>query len=196
MTEGEETPVLQFETPTSFMICGPTNSGKATFVKRLLENASVMFKEPPSCMWYSYGSVWQPVFTEMQHSIDNIYFHKGIPSREDLAEICGGNNRHFICVLNDLLHQIVDDVWAKELICMSSHHLNCNVCLIGHNIFEKGKVMRTLSLNVHYYSLFENRRDSEQLVRFGRQAFPHKAKYFLDPTKRPHLRGTVIFWLI
>ena len=42
----DETPVLQLETPT--MVCGPTNSGKTTFVKRLLENASVMFKEAPT----------------------------------------------------------------------------------------------------------------------------------------------------
>jgi len=44
----EETPVLQFETPTTIMVCGPTNSGKTTFVKRLLEHASVMFKEAPT----------------------------------------------------------------------------------------------------------------------------------------------------
>jgi len=173
-------PVLQLESPTSCMICGPTNSGKTTFVKRLLEHAAVMFKEPPFCTLYCYGSVWQPIFTEMQRSIKNITFHKGIPSRDDLMEIRGDSRDHFICVLDDLLHELANNVWAQELICVSSHHLNATICVLGHTIFEKDKVMRTLSLNIHYFVLFENRRDSEQLLRFGRQVFPHKAKYFLD----------------
>jgi len=83
----DETPVLQLETPTTIMVCGPTNSGKTTFVKRLLENASVMFKEAPTYILYCYGSVWQTIFTEMQRSIERILFHEGIPSKEDLIEI-------------------------------------------------------------------------------------------------------------
>lgn len=39
----EEPTPLQIETPTSFMICGPINSGKSWFVKKLLENAHLMF---------------------------------------------------------------------------------------------------------------------------------------------------------
>lgn len=176
----DETPVLQFETPTSIMVCGPTNSGKTTFIKRLLENAPLMFKEVPSYIMYCYGSVWQPIFSEMQRSIDGIIFHKGVPSKEDLVEVRGDDTRHMICVLDDLLHDLANNQLAQELVCVSSHHLNMTVCLVGHNIYEKGKVMRTLSLNIHYYILFENRRDSEQILRFGRQVFPHKGKYFLD----------------
>ncbi|CAC5358259.1 unnamed protein product [Mytilus coruscus] len=176
----DETPVLQFETPTSIMVCGPTNSGKTMFIKRLLENAQLMFKNVPSYILYCYGSVWKPICTEMQRSIDGIMFHEGIPSKEDLMEARGDDRRHMICVLDDLLHDLANDRWAQELICVSSHHLNITVCLVGHNIYEKGKVMRTLSLNMHYYILFENRRDSEQILRFGRQVFPHKGKYFLD----------------
>lgn len=176
----EETPVLQFETPTTIMACGPTNSGKTTFVKRLLEHASVMFKEAPTYILYCYGSVWQPVFTEMQHSIESVVFHEGVPSKEDLMEIRGDDRRHMICVLDDLLQDLANDKWAQELVCVSSHHLNITICVLGHNIYEKGKVMRTMSLNIHYYVIFENRRDPEQLHRFGRQVFPNKGKYFID----------------
>lgn len=117
---------------------------------------------------------------EMQRSIKNITFHKGILNRDDLMEIRRYSRDNFICVLDDLLHDLANNVWAQKLICLSSHHLNATICVLGHNIFEKGKVMRTLSLNIHHFVLFENRRDSEQLLRFGRQVFPHKAKYFLD----------------
>ncbi|CAC5358219.1 unnamed protein product [Mytilus coruscus] len=105
----------------------------------------------------------------MQRSIDGIMFHEGIPSKEDLMEARGDDRRHMICVLDDLLHDLANDRWAQELIYVSSHHLNITVCLVGHNMYEKGKVMRTLSLNMHYYILFENRRDSSRILRFGRQ---------------------------
>jgi len=40
--------------------------------------------------------------------------------------------------------------------------------------------MRTLSLNTHHFVLYTNRRDPEQIQRFGRQAFLQQSKYFLD----------------
>ena len=53
------------------------------------------------------------------------------------------------------------------------------ICL-AQNLFQKGKVMRTLSLNIHHFVLYKNRRDQEQIQRFGRQAFLQQSKYFLD----------------
>lgn len=180
MDTENETPVLQFESPTAIMVCGPSNSGKTTFIKRLLENASTMFKKTPSRILYCYGSVWQPLFSEMQHSIKRIVFHEGVPSKDYLMELRGDDKEHMICVLDDLLQDLANDRWSQELVCVSSHHLNMTVCVLGHNIYEKGKVMRTVSLNIHYYVIFENRRDPEQLNRFGRQVFPNKGNYFTD----------------
>ncbi|CAC5417682.1 unnamed protein product [Mytilus coruscus] len=95
-------------------------------------------------------------------------------------EIRGGDRQHMICVLDDLLQDLANDKWAQELVCVSSYHLNITICMLGHNIYEKGTVMRTMSLNIHYFVIFENRRDPEQLHRFGRQVFPNKGKYFTD----------------
>ena len=62
----EKPTLLQFETPTLFMVCGPTNSGKTWFVKRILENAHLMFKEEhPTFVLYCYGSVWKPMFGDI-----------------------------------------------------------------------------------------------------------------------------------
>ncbi|CAC5417051.1 unnamed protein product [Mytilus coruscus] len=116
----------------------------------------------------------------MQHAIERLVFHQGVPSKKDLMEIRGGDRQHMICVLDDLLQDLANDKWAQEMVCVSSHHLNITICVLGHNIYEKGKVMRTMSLNIHYYVIFENRRDPEQLHRFGGQVFPHKGKYCID----------------
>lgn len=176
----DKLPVLQFETPTTILVCGPTNSGKTTFVKQLLETSSVMFKEPPVSVIYCYGSVWQPIFNEMENSVKNISFHKGLPTKDDLVEIHDSDKRHFICVVDDCMNQCANSTSMEELVCVGSHHLNMTLVCLVQNLFQKGKVMRTLSLNMHYYALFENRRDAEQLLRFGRQVFPYQSKYFLD----------------
>ena len=53
------------------------------------------------------------------------------------------------------------------------------ICLV-QNLIQKGKVMHTLSLNTHYFVLYKNRSDQEQIQRFDRQASPQQSKYFLD----------------
>ena len=105
MTSTDEEPtLLQFETPSSFIVCGPTNSGKTWFVKRMLENARLMFKEPPTFVLYCYGSVRQPIFDDMQQNVKNICFHEGLPTKAELLDI-HRENEHFICVLEDLMSE-------------------------------------------------------------------------------------------
>jgi hypothetical protein len=55
-----------------------------------------------------------------------------------------------------------------------------DINLFSSKLFQKGKVMRKLSLNTHHFVLYKNRRDQEQIQRFGRQAFLQQSKYFLD----------------
>jgi septin family protein len=74
-------PLLQFETPSSFMVCGPKNSGKTWFIKRMLENVRLMFKEPPMFVLYCYGSVWQHMFDDMQQNVKVYVSTKGFPPR-------------------------------------------------------------------------------------------------------------------
>lgn len=104
-----EPPVLQFETPSSLLVCGPSNSGKTSFVERLLENASLMFKTPPKSILYCYGSVWQPIFDEMEKCVKNIRFFKGLPTEDEFLDIrdSGENSicrftppQHDNCVFN------------------------------------------------------------------------------------------------
>lgn len=176
---GEEPTLLQIETPTSLMVNVPTNSGKTWFVKKLLENTHLMFKEPPTFVLYCYGSVWQPIFDDMQKNVKNICFHEGLPTKAELLDI-HRDNGHFICVLDDLMSESANSVEVERFVCVGSHHLNMTIICLVQNLFQKGKVMRTLSLNCHYFVMYKNRRDQEQINRFGRQAFPQQSKYFVD----------------
>ena len=78
------------------------------------------------------------------------------------------------------MSESANSVEVERFVCIGSHHLNMTIICLVQNLFQKGKVMRTLILNIHYFVLYKNRRDQVQIQRFGRQAFPQKSKYFLD----------------
>ena len=179
MFQDDELPIIKFETPTSILVCGPTNCGKTEFVKKLLENAEIMFKEPPSYILYCYASVWQSKFSEMLKTIKNIHFQEGLPTETDLMSL-RKDNKHFICVMDDLMSQCANNTSMEQLVCVGSHHFNMTIIYLVQNLFQKGRVMRTLSLNMHYFVLFKNYRDQLQIQTFGRQAFPQQLKYFID----------------
>ncbi len=50
--------------------------------------------------------------------------------------------------------------------------------LLTHNIYEKGKYMRTISLNCSYLIIFNNLRDKKQIKFLGTQLFPGESKFF------------------
>jgi hypothetical protein len=77
-----------------------------------------------------------------------------------------------------------------DLFCQFSHHLNITVLFLSQNIFHTGRCSRSLNLNSHYYILFKNKRDVNQIKTLGRQLFPHKGdillESYLDATKKPY----------
>ena len=102
------------------------------------------------------------------------------PSDQDRIIDIYRDNGHIICVLDDLMSESANSVEVEQFVCIGSHHLNMTIICLVQNLFQKGKVMRTLILNTHYFVLYKNRRDQKQIQRFSRQAFPQQSKYFLD----------------
>jgi len=168
--------VIPFESPTSIMIAGPSNSGKTSLCMKIFENAAVMFKQKPSQIIYCYGSEWQPLFTKMKEKISNIQFQTGLPD----VDIFSSCSHHCILICDDLMSEISQNHWAEKLFCAGIHHTNITVIYLVQNIFPKGKVARTISLNTHYLILFDNRRDKLQIQTLGRQIFPGRVAYFMS----------------
>ena len=65
-----------------------------------------------------------------------------------------------------------------HLMCVGSHHHQLTVIHILQNLFQKGKFMRTASLNCHYFILMANKRDTLQINTLGRQVFPGQLQFF------------------
>jgi hypothetical protein len=159
-------------------ISGTTMSGKTTWLYRLLTHASEMFETPPTKMLYCYG-VWQSLFDEMQSKLNEISFHQGLPSEEDIDNLTS-NNQHNIVIMDDLMHQVVENVNIESLFTRGAHHKNLTVIYLNQNLYCQGKFSRTLSLNTHILVLMKNPRDTSQIQILGKQVFPGRGQLLVE----------------
>lgn len=170
--------LLKFESPTSIFIVGPSNSGKSFLTKKLLIDTNKMFESPPSQIYFYY-SVWQELYDQMLQCISNITFHIGLPTMDELKD-WGGKNGHKIVVLDDLMLDAADSSEMTHMMCVGNHHYNVTTIHILQNVFQRGKSMRTASLNCYYFILFRSFRDVLQIQTLGTQMFPGKISFFMD----------------
>ena len=150
--------VLPFFSPTTIIIFGPSGSGKTTFVFRLIENKAKMFKIEPEKIYYFY-TVWQPLFETILNK--NIIFLQGVPD--------SSNDKHNLIILDDMQIKAMNDPYIANLFSRESHHRNLTVILLLQNLFHQGKYGRDVSLNSHYFILFKNIRDTNQIKVLGNQ---------------------------
>ena len=174
--EREES-LIKFESPTSIFVVVPSNSGKSFLTRQILQ--SDIFKSQPSAIYFCY-SVWQSIYDEMKSSIPNIFFHNGLPSKDELIDWSNNKEDHKLIILDDLMMDAADCTDVVHMFCVGSHHYNFTIIHILQNLFLKGKIMRTVSLNCHYFILFKNYRDQLQIKTFGKQVFPGNLRFFMD----------------
>jgi hypothetical protein len=179
---------LLFKSPSIITLVGATSSGKTTFVQKLLKNSLYMFTEDPKKVLYCY-SCYQPIYDKIQLNNHLVSFYEGLPTEEDIRQFASTKD-HKIVVLDDLMSKVTTSPVILDLFCQFSHHLNISVLFLTQNIFHSGKCSRSLNLNSHYYILFKNKRDVNQIKTLGRQLFPGRAdillESYLDATKKPY----------
>lgn len=169
--------MLPFSSPTTICVVGPTQAGKSMFTKRLIENANVMFVEPPEKILYAY-SEYQPLFDDMQEQ-SNLIFHEGLPDKQKIEEFTE-NGKHSLIILDDLISKIVQSEELLHLFSVTSHHRKASVVLISQSLYPPGKYAKSISLNCANFVLFRNPRDMRQLITFASQILPGMTQYFMD----------------
>ena len=139
-----------FKSPFTINIIGPSKCGKASIVSNLLLHNGLIMNPPLKYILYCY-SLYQSLFDYLKEKISNIDFIKGMPNIEEISNC--------LLVLDDLGQECVDNKEIVNFFTVGSLHNNISVILLTHNIFEKGKYMRTISLNCSYLIIFNNLRD-------------------------------------
>ena len=92
---------LLFKHPSNFYICGPSQSGKTEFVKKLIEHKELMFDIPSQQIVWCYKE-WQTAYSQLQER-EKIKFFRGIPDQdEDLVTDTGET---YLLVFDDMMGQ-------------------------------------------------------------------------------------------
>ena len=164
--------------PCNIMICGPSQSGKTTFLRNLLKYKQDMFVQPPKKVVYCYGSQWQPIFNvlEQEHDVD---FIQGIPEG-DIGQSFQLRDKPGLIILDDLMNDAKQSDNVVDLFTKGTHNHDVSCIFICQNPFPGGKHGRTISLNTHYVVLFKNPRDSRGVRSLMEQAFPANLNYAMD----------------
>jgi hypothetical protein len=166
---------LQFKHPFTGVVSEPTGSGKTVLMREILKNNGTTFYNircKPKVLW-AYGQ-WQDSYNNLIENVTLKYF-EGLPSEDELKDM-----KPDIIIVDDLMAELSGEVRLSNLFTKGSHHMNISVFFIVQNLFHKGKEMRTVNLNTHYYIILKNPRDKLQVMALGRQIYPGKANYFLE----------------
>lgn len=162
-----------FEHPFTMLIAGPTQSGKTTWFKQVLESNRIR-PQPQRILWF-YAQ-WQPLYESMKGYVE---FHRGIPdwiNQPNLLDQRANN----VMVFDDLMESVADSKTVSHLFTEGSHHRNLSVVLFLQNVFPNGRQSRNISLNAQYIVLFRNPRDLRQVSYLSQQLYPQKSQEFVQ----------------
>lgn len=171
--------LLPIQTPTTISVIGGSSSGKTVWVKRLLEQANLMFNKPPNLIVYCYA-VWQDIYSDMQQNISNILFMDSLPTENDLKMWSEQSEKNMVLVMDDMMMDICKSPLMLNLYTTLSHHWGISVINIQQSAYPKGDCNRTISLNTHYFILLSNPRSAHEYKILASQIFPGQAKYFTE----------------
>lgn len=178
---------LRFEAPSTWLISGPSQSGKTQLALNIITNASNVFKEPriaENCIFYY--KKWQSAYDNFKTKSTVAFINK-LPSSQDVSTRCspfaktGGS----LIVIDDFMQDITADI--SEIFTVLSHHLNLTVLLLTQNLFPRSKYARDISLNSTYIVVFKNPRDVSQITNLAKQLAPGSSRNILFAFKEATL---------
>jgi len=174
---------LRLKHNASMLVAGPTQSGKTTFIRKLIDYRSILFDKPPNQVYWFYG-IYQPKLHEDLRRL-GAHVEEGLTGLDQVKP-------NSLVVIDDLMNEVnkSGSGGVTNLFTRVAHHKNCFVILATQNLFSQGKDSVTQRLNTQYMVLFKNPHDSLQIRILGSRMFPGKANFlprvFQDATSRPH----------
>lgn len=168
---------IKFKHSSTYLLSGPTGSGKTTFIKNFLRERENLIDTRIDEVIYCL-----PEGQVVDESIAYTKLHRGVPDISMFFDL-----KPRIVILDDLLSSVDSNV--VELFIRGSHHYNLSVIFVVQNLFSKNKGCREISLNSHVIVLFSNPRDKQQISVLARQISPENPRFiteaFTDATSKP-----------
>lgn len=175
---------IQFKHPFNSLFSGPSQCGKTTILRQILENHSETINgidEKILKVVWCFGK-WQPYYDKPLKNVE-IKYVEGMPDEEDVV----GYN---IIVIDDLMQQIDKNPYISLLFTAGTHHDKQSVIVLTQNFYQKGEVCNTIRKNAHYVILFKDPGDTSQVRTMSWRMFPENPKYLISAyrlaTSEPH----------
>jgi len=162
------------------MIIGSTGAGKTTICRKIILFKNEMFpEEEPHKILFCY-SIWQPLYEDIMKMFPTVIFKSGIPSVDDLKDLSQNGTKHCLVFLDDMMHDIVNNIDIERLITGYAHHHRITTVIMSQNLYYQGKNSKTMSINQGSFILMSSRTDTSQIRNFARQIMGpgKKAKAF------------------
>jgi hypothetical protein len=159
---------IRFKHPFTFIISGPTASGKSTSCVQFLQNLDILCTEPdfPGGIEWCYSERSAVPSSKLKKINKKFQVHEGVPENFENPQ-----GRPCLFILDDLLNEVYSRV-VCELFTKGNHHRNLSVILITQNVFHQAPHCRDISLNAKYLVALKNVRDGNQFFYLARQVLP------------------------
>lgn len=163
--------MVTLQAPFTMTIAGSTGCGKTYFVKQLIEKRKELIDAPLNNIYYNYTE-WQPIFSEMEKD-DGVKFAEGLPNMDEIET-------NSLLILDDLFTQLANNKDLVDLFCVKSHHKQISCVFLTQSFYYDSKVMRCVTRNSHYLTLFKSPRMAAVADQLSRQLWPQRPNYLLD----------------
>lgn len=169
-----ETHDFRLQCPFSYGLFGASQSGKTSFIIRLIEMRDEVFSKPVGEIHYFFKS-WQPAFNTLERE-HNVIFHEGVLTMDwlernvGLAEGGVERTRVPLIIVDDAGEDLSSD--SVNLVTVGAHHCQVMLFFLLHQVFGSSPHLRAISQNLSYFQVHKNPRDNSTATHLAKQIDP------------------------
>lgn len=131
--------------PGNVGIYGKTQSGKTTLMANIIKYNTVMVQDKHNnpvtynSIWIFHGAVFQPLYDELQSTVDSLIFYKGFPTKP-IEDVIKQEQRPALVFIDDQEELLRDSGGnrLKNLVNKDCHHLDMLVIMSFQSLFPRG----------------------------------------------------------
>ena len=169
--EALDFPEFKLKMPCGAILFGPSQSGKTTFLLKLVYYADKIFEVPPQSVYYCYSDPKNKRIRDF-YNLGAVTV-LGLPS-EELLDKC---EKPALIILDDLLKE-ASESYLLDLFSKYVHHKELAVFFVSQSLYEKK--MKIARINSQYLFIMNSPSDDLHIRTLGTQLFTKQLDYFMD----------------